>query len=162
MLTKRRVMECPFSDHDLVESTFGIFTEGSGRIESKVVARRDFKNFSVDQFQQLLLNSDISSLEGCDSVDGMFSKWSGTLIAALNSLAPVKLSCPRRHSCHFMTAELLGIIKARKRLYTLLQQPDAGHSTLFPEYRRLRNKGNNLYRQLRNRFFSVTMPPLLS
>ena len=57
------VMECPFFDHDLVVSTFGISTESSWRIKSKVVARRDFKNFSVDQFQQLLLNSDITSFE---------------------------------------------------------------------------------------------------
>ena len=147
-----KVEECCFSDHDLVISAFR-FSSAVSRRTPCIVTRRDFRHFNVEEFRRLLVSSDLSELESSAEPDEMWTVWKDKYQSALNALAPAKLSRPRRKMCPFMSPALLSIIHERKRLYKQLHRPGADRSALYPQYRHLRTLGNNLYRQLRNKYY---------
>ncbi len=149
---KTSVKECALSDHDLVVSFFGntIFKKRT----STMVARRDFRNLSMDTFKEVLTQKSLPKLFWeTDSIDDVWSIWISTIYSAVNIVAPVKRRCPRRRSCPFMIPQLLNLIHERKRLYRILHKPEADRAALFPVYRRLRSETNNMYRQLRNSYY---------
>lgn len=150
---KTVVEECALSDHELVMAQFSDKSVSPGTNTSKLISSRCYKNFTMEEFRQLLQNNKITASVRVASVDKMWSHWCESFMAAVNVMAPVKIRCPRRRRCLFMTPELLKIIHDRKRLYRQLCKPGADRDTLFPVYRRLRNDGNNLYRQLRNVYY---------
>ncbi len=149
------VQECALSDHDLVVSFFGKVSPNAGLQKSELVTIRNYKYFSMEIFRQLLLSSGITTIcsDDSESVDSKWSTWSSLVLTVLDTVAPIKMTCPRKRRCPFMTTELLEIIHERKRIYRFLQKPGSDRASLFPVYRRLRNNGNTLYRQLRNSYY---------
>ena len=150
---KTCIEECAFSDHDLVVAWFGTASRPKKRT-STVVETRNLRTVSMEAFKQALdQNSLPPGFWDVHSIDEMWSIWTRNFKSALDTVAPVKKRCLRRHSCPFLTPELLNLIHERKRFYRLLRKPGADHTTLFPAYRSLRRDANNLYRQLRNSYY---------
>ena len=85
----------------------------------------------------------------------MWKEWKCRFHAALDEAAPrvtTTRSYKRRH-CPWMTQELLHLIHKQKSLHRRIVKSTSRDAELIARHRALRNKTNNLYRQLRNSHF---------
>ena len=116
--------------------------------------RRDMRKFDSKEFQSKLQSIDLNHFS-CNNVDAMWEEWLQKFNAALDSVAPFKCFRVKRKSSPFMNEELLQIIQRRKAAYRKWRKSNCESDTLFEEFRKLRNQGNNIYRRLRNRYYQM-------
>ena len=154
------VLPSPISDHSLVLARYTEPTAGSF-CRTHTRATRNFQQFDLQRFETLLHNSNLMQFSSSD-VDSMLEEWECKFVQALDVVAPPVPSrpIPRRHqpkgpTCPFMTTELLQLIEQRKSTYRKFRQTSSKDGALFSQFRKLRTKCNNLYRKLRNEYFTA-------
>ena len=150
------VHSCEFTDHEFVHTSI-IFPKSiptQGQIYRS--RRRDYSKASASDLSHLLSISDLGSFSS-QSVDVMLEEWQGKFEDALDVVAPYiisrRQSPGKRKKCPFMTPELLALIRRRKTVYRKYRSSDCSSTVLQKEFKVLRSKCNNLYRQLRNAHF---------
>ena len=97
----------------------------------------------------------MQSLPTSVDVENMWKEWKCRFHAALDETAPrvTTTRSYKRRRCPWMTQELLHLIHKQKSLHRRIVKSTSRDAELIARHRALRNKTNNLYRQLRNSHF---------
>lgn len=147
------VIETHISDHQMI----------IGSVPVKVVPHpcsplqttRDLKRIDMAVFLDLLRQKSLSSFRSLNNVDEMWSEWHSKFLSVLDVCAPSITKRVRKKTCPWMNTELRKLIHRRKWLYKRLKRCNFKDSSLFRDYRKLRNAANNQYRRLKNEYFST-------
>ena len=146
-----QVIETHLSDHQLILGSFEV--SHSPVVPSATAVRRDWSKFNIDLFKDYLSGQNINSFSSSGDIDELWSEWHNKVMAAIDACSPIKSFRARKRKCLWMTPELLNLIHKRKWLYRRIRSCKFQDKVLFKQYRKVRNKANTLYRQLKNEYF---------
>ena len=141
------------SDHALVYCCLH-FPGRGGKYFKYAQASRNWRRMNVAVFEQAL----DSQLQGLDTtgVNSMWTEWRNKFLAALDEAAPKKIiknNRKRKKHCPWMSPELLYLLHQQKSLHRRIKKTHHQQQDLILRHRKLRNRTNNLYRQLKNVYF---------
>ena len=151
---KGAVMEdLDISDHALVYCC-GHFPGRGGNNFKYAQTSRNWRRMNVAVFEQAL----DTQLQGLDTtgVDSMWTEWRNKFLAALDEAAPKKIiknNRKRKKHCPWMSPELLHLLHQQKSLHRRIKKTHHQQQDIILRHRKLRNRTNNLYRQLKKRLF---------
>ena len=151
---KGAVMEdLDISDHALVHCC-GHFPGRGGKYFKYAQASRNWQQMNVAVFEQAL----DTQLQGLDTteVNSMWTEWRNKFLAALDEAVPKKIiknNRKRKKHCPWMSPELLHLLHQQKSLHRRIKKTHHQQQDLILRHRKLRNRTNNLYRQLKNVYF---------
>ena len=119
--------------------------------------QRNWRNLRAETFASALefTMSHLSS----SGLDNMWQEWRTKFWDALDMVVPTEPKRKRHKSKHspWMTLNLLNMIHKQKSLHHRIVRSNRQNINLISEHRVLRNQTNNLYRQLKNRYFQQVL-----
>ena len=86
----------------------------------------------------------------------MWTEWRNKFLAALDEAVPKKIiknNRKRKKHCPWMSPELLYLLHQQKSLHRRIKKTHHQQQDLILRHRKLKNRTNNLYRQLKNVYF---------
>ena len=156
--TTASVFDCEFSDHRIITTSVPITSLQPDTPDHKPrQPSRDYSSFCMQEFHKLLKSVSLHSFSSTNPHQ-MAAEWVKKFNCALDELAPIvsrRAGRPTsKERCPFMTEELLHMIRQRKSAFRRLKASAFQDPVTALQFRQLRTRSNNLYRQLRNKYFS--------
>ena len=157
-LTEGIVEHVEFSDHAMVLATTK-HVHVSHAVKPTGIERlqRNWRNLRAETLASALefTMSHLSS----SRLDNMWQEWRTKFWDALDMVVPAESKRKRHKSkhCPWMTPNLLTMIHKQKSRHHRIVRSNLQNKNLISEHRVLRNQTNNLYRQLKNRYFQQVL-----
>ena len=145
------VIPCTISDHYMTYTVLQHQRNKHGA--TKYVTYRDFKNFDPISFNVDLMDCNLYHVvNNCSSLDEAWEEWSSRVLGVMNNHAPLKTSRLKARSNPWMTRDIINMMYRRD--YLLRKAVEKNDSSLYKEYKSLRNKVVSEIRNAKQQYYS--------